>query len=79
MCGVEIGEGALVGAEQWWFAMCPRAQSSPAILHRLRGPAIESKREGVTVKIKFVDLAGQNLEISERVAAEMDAVHSATS
>ncbi len=31
------------------------------------------------MKIKFVDLAGQNLEISERVAAEMDAVHSATS
>jgi dTDP-4-amino-4,6-dideoxygalactose transaminase len=31
------------------------------------------------VKIKFVDLAGQNLEISERVAAEMEAVHSATS
>ena len=31
------------------------------------------------MKIKFVDLAGQNLEISERVAAEMEAVHSATS
>jgi dTDP-4-amino-4,6-dideoxygalactose transaminase len=31
------------------------------------------------VKIKFVDLAGQNLEISERVAAELEAVHSATS
>jgi dTDP-4-amino-4,6-dideoxygalactose transaminase len=31
------------------------------------------------VKIKFVDLAGQNLEISERVSAELEAVHSATS
>jgi dTDP-4-amino-4,6-dideoxygalactose transaminase len=31
------------------------------------------------VKIKFVDLAGQNLEIAERVAFELEAVHSATS
>ena len=31
------------------------------------------------MKIRFVDLAAQNLEISERVAFEMEAVHSATS
>ena len=31
------------------------------------------------MKIKFVDLAGQNLEIAERVAFELEAVHSATS
>ena len=31
------------------------------------------------MKIKFVDLASQNLEISERVAAEMDRIHSNTS
>ena len=31
------------------------------------------------MKIKFVDLAGQNLEISERVTAELEAIHSATS
>jgi dTDP-4-amino-4,6-dideoxygalactose transaminase len=30
------------------------------------------------VKIKFVDLAGQNLEIAERVTHELEAVHSAT-
>jgi dTDP-4-amino-4,6-dideoxygalactose transaminase len=30
------------------------------------------------VKIKFVDLAGQNLEIAERVSRELEAVHSAT-
>ena len=30
------------------------------------------------MKIKFVDLAGQNLEIAERVAFELEAVHSAT-
>jgi dTDP-4-amino-4,6-dideoxygalactose transaminase len=31
------------------------------------------------MKIKFVDLTSQNLEISERVAAEMDRIHSNTS
>jgi dTDP-4-amino-4,6-dideoxygalactose transaminase len=31
------------------------------------------------MKIRFVDLAAQNLEISERVAFEMEAVHSGTS
>ena len=31
------------------------------------------------MKIKFVDLAGQNLEIADRVAFELEAVHSATS
>ena len=31
------------------------------------------------MKIKFVDLAGQNLEIAERVAFELEAVHSVTS
>ena len=30
------------------------------------------------MKIRFVDLAAQNLEISERVAAELESVHSAT-
>lgn len=31
------------------------------------------------MKVKFVDLAGQNLEIAERVAYELDLVHSTTS
>ena len=31
------------------------------------------------MKIKFIDLAAQNLEISERVAFELESVHSATS
>ena len=30
------------------------------------------------MKIKFVDLAGQNLEIAERVSRELEAVHSVT-
>jgi hypothetical protein len=30
------------------------------------------------MKIRFVDLAAQNLEIAERVASELEAVHSAT-
>ncbi|HWJ41251.1 MAG TPA: DegT/DnrJ/EryC1/StrS family aminotransferase, partial [Candidatus Limnocylindrales bacterium] len=31
------------------------------------------------MKIKFVDLAAQNLEINERVASELASIHSATS